>query len=510
MTAPRRRLSLAGALAGLALLAFLAFHNLTDYPLTWFDEGSHLHVPKTLIRFGVYADYSRDGFRYFGPTIGVGPTVMLPIAAVFSVFGVGLLQARVVMALYLVGAVAAFYGLARLLGGPRLAAAAAALLVATPGLGLLEYGRQVLGEVPGLLFMTAGFVVWFSTWERAGWGRLIAAGVFFGLAVVTKNQYLLALAPTLLFAWLANLLYYRSAPQRAFLVPGALTAGVYLLWQLYVVVFLGPSTASENLALLREATAGAALVFSPDLMQRGLLELVGYKVFFGLLFPVLAYGVTAALPRDRAGHQWAILLALAVVNLVWYVTASISWLRYAFPALAVACLFVARFFQDLTGDFRLDVSALIKSVRTRALPQPLAWRALWLGWLAFMIAAPLAQAVRDIARPGLNSPLAMAGYLRDHVPADAWVETWEPEMGFLTDHDYNFPPPSLLPKAVSHIWQGGPPPADFYDFTRPEPPPYVLVGGFARWVGVYPDDVLQARYSLMTQIGAYELYALRP
>jgi len=155
-------------LIGLAFVFVLAFTNLVDFPLTWFDEGSHLHVPKTLVRFGVYADYSRDGFRYFGPTIGVGPTVMLPIAAAFKLFGIGLFQARVIMALYLVGAVIVFYGLARLLGGPRLALVATALLVVTPGLGLVEYGRQVLGEVPGLLFTLAGFC--YSRWPGFGSG----------------------------------------------------------------------------------------------------------------------------------------------------------------------------------------------------------------------------------------------------------------------------------------------------------------------------------------------------
>src|SRR5262245_57762018 len=58
----------------------LATFNLERYPATWFDEGSHLHVPKSLVQFGVYADYSVEAFRYFGPTTGVGPTVLLPIA----------------------------------------------------------------------------------------------------------------------------------------------------------------------------------------------------------------------------------------------------------------------------------------------------------------------------------------------------------------------------------------------------------------------------------------------
>ncbi|MEZ4638895.1 MAG: hypothetical protein R2856_28705 [Caldilineaceae bacterium] len=46
---------------------------------------------------GVYADYSSEGLRHFGPTIGVGPTVMLPIAAAFELFGIGLMQARLVI-----------------------------------------------------------------------------------------------------------------------------------------------------------------------------------------------------------------------------------------------------------------------------------------------------------------------------------------------------------------------------------------------------------------------------
>src|SRR5215218_11223001 len=73
------------ALIGFAL--FVSLYNLTSYPTTWFDEGSHLHVPKTLVNYGVYADRSSEGFRYYGPTIGVGPTVMLPLAAMFRLFG---------------------------------------------------------------------------------------------------------------------------------------------------------------------------------------------------------------------------------------------------------------------------------------------------------------------------------------------------------------------------------------------------------------------------------------
>jgi hypothetical protein len=131
------------ALAATAL--FVGCYNLVDYPTTWFDEGSYLHVPQTLVRFGVYADRSSEGFRYFGPTVALGPTVMLPIAGAYAVFGIGLLQARLVMVGFLFAALYTCYHLARGLGDDRFVRLTLALLITSPSLALLALGRQVLG-----------------------------------------------------------------------------------------------------------------------------------------------------------------------------------------------------------------------------------------------------------------------------------------------------------------------------------------------------------------------------
>ncbi len=264
------------------IVLFLTLYHLPQFPLTWFDEGSHLHVPKTLVLKGVYADYSSEGFRYYGPTIGVGPTVMLPIAAAFKLFGIGLLQARLVMVLYLLAAIYAFFHLARLMGDSRLAWVATALLVTTRGVSLLENGRQVLGEVPGFFFLLVAFGLWFATWERASWRRLVIVGLFLGLSVITKYQYLLVIVPTLGLGWLANLLYYRSTSQRTFIIPGIVAGISFVLWQIYLILYLGPATAMENLTSLRIATSGAALVFSTDLMKQRNSRTIKFESVFGL------------------------------------------------------------------------------------------------------------------------------------------------------------------------------------------------------------------------------------
>jgi hypothetical protein len=129
-------------------------------------------------------------------------------------------------------------------------------------------------------------------------------------------------------------------------------------------------------------------------------------------------------------------------------------------------------------------------------------------WLAVAIVVPLAMIVWDIVAPPFNAPAAMADYMNANVPPSAVVETWEPEMGFLTDHNYHFPQQILLNTAVKYVWQGGPPPAAEYDFVQTHQPQYLLVGAFARWVTMYPAELLTRHYTLQTQIGGYELYQL--
>lgn len=510
---------LLGALA-LGAVVLLATWNLSNFPKTWYDEGSHLHVPKTLVQHGVYADLSSEGFRHYGPTIGVGPTVMLPIAGAFKLSGIELVTARLVMVAYLLAAIAAFFALARRLGGSRMAWVATALFVVTPGVALIEYGRQVLGEVPGLFFILVALLLWFAAWRRASWLRLAAVGALFGLAVVTKYQYLLVVGPTLLLAWVLNLVYFRAAPQRIFLVPGIVTAALFGAWQLFTLAYLGPSTISENFASLREFTAGAAAVFSTDLMVRSLRELVSLKSYFFLLLPALAYGAYVAFARPRRAvaqpaqadaaalrQQWNILFLMVALNLVWYVFASVSWIRYAFIGLAFSSLFVARLFGDLTRNFDLaGIVAEARSAQARRLA-PFAQLAA-LGALAVMITVPGVRLAAEIVRAPADDSALMAEYMDANVPRDALVETWEPQMGFLTDHTYHYPPQLLLNRAVRQVWQGETPVSELYDFDALSPD-YVLVGEFARWVDVYPMGRLSANYEPVTQLGQYELFRRR-
>jgi hypothetical protein len=479
------------ALAATALLALaLALINLATAPPTWFDEGSHLHVPKTLVRHGVYADISSEGFRYYGPTVGVGPTVMLPVAASFELFGVGLAQGRAVIVGYLVLALAAGYALARRLHGAGPALLALLLLLASRTLryeGLPEYGRQVLGEVPGIAFLFLGCLAWARAATSAGDRRAMSllAGLAFGLALVTKNQFVLIVPPALALAALLDWRFYRRGDWWLRLVPLGLACACFGLWTLVQLQFLGPGGFAANLAQTRQAAGGAIFVFDAGASLRAARYLV--QPFGALLLPALAYGLWRCRARSAASLAELPALLIPSLWLCWYLI-SLGWPRYALPAVAFGALAVARLAADLWA-----------ALRARGRPA-LAWALA--AYLAVAIVAPLALTARVVLSPS-NSAQQLAAHLDAHVPLATVVETWEPELGVLTDHAYHYPPTALLDTAVRQTWLGGPPLQ--YDGLAAEPA-YVVVGPFGRWVGIYAEATLARDYVVAHTAGAYTLY----
>jgi 4-amino-4-deoxy-L-arabinose transferase-like glycosyltransferase len=482
---------------GLAFAALVASAswNLTSWPATWFDEGSHLMVPKALVRYGVYADYDIAGFRYFGPTLGVGPTVLLPVAGVFKLFGVGLLQARLVMATFLVLAVLAFYSLGRRLTDRATALVASALLVTSPVVGTLEWGRQVVGEVPALLFLCLGLTLLISGAREDRTGRLVLAGAILGLAAVTKYQLLGVVIGGLSVAWMFRRLQ-GGVRLSMFAVPALVAAAVFAVWQVILLQYLGPSSFVDNLRYIREAAGGAALTFSVTRALDNARLILEPGMLLGALVPAVAYGAALAVRKAERTDGWPIVIGLTLAALSWFVLASIGWRRYAYHGLALACIPAAAFIVDGLGlRTRPDVAPAGPVIRVTA------------GcWLAAMLLFPLLVVVPRIAVRQPREASAMAAALDRQVERSAVIATWEPEMTFLSDHRYKVPPQRLLSVAVAHVYAGGPAPASKYDFMADGPPDFVLEGPFARGVGVYPPELLRAKFDLVEVHGPYSLY----
>jgi 4-amino-4-deoxy-L-arabinose transferase-like glycosyltransferase len=501
--AVKSRLSIWQMLGGVLLvgvIGFLLLYRLNAYPVPWYDEGSHLHVAKNLALNGIYADYSSEGIRYYGPAVGVGPTVMLPIAAVFKVAGVSIPLARAVIVAYAALALLTLYALGTRLVDRRLGLIAVMLLVLAPGIEFIMAARNVLGEVPGLFFVLAGFWLWLKPGKRSLL-QLVGVGLLMGLAAITKNQYALVVLPSLLLAWIADLVWYRQRGWLYFVIPGVIAGLMFAGWTYFVLVALGGGEFSENLATLRTASSGAFFIFGMDEMEKAVRFLTDSGVYAALFIPAVLYGVILSLRRTEAGQQWGTLLIFVLVSTGLFVT-SLAWPRYAFPATAVASLFVARLLYDLTGGLRFKLGSLL-----RAEPSPLAAAGSFaaLGLIAIMVILPLYLHLSAVRGQGSTDAYTLADYLNQNVPHDAVIETWEQEMEVLTDHLYHYPPQIVLAYSVEETWRGGQPANELYDFREAADAEYVLIGPFALYTYIYPEEYLED-YELVHTQGAYELY----
>jgi hypothetical protein len=503
------RAGLAAALAvWTVLVVVLATYQLDAYPTTWFDEGSHLHVPKSLVQNGVYADSSSEGFRYFGPTTGIGPTIMLPIAAVFQVFGIDLLPARLVIVAYLLGGLLAFVVAARRLYGSAVAILAALLLVSSPGIDLLYFGRQVLGEVPAFAFLMLGIVAWLSATDRQGvcTRRLLLASLAFGLVALTKNQFSLILAPTFIVAGLLDRFYHRRVGLRAYALP---FLGVCCGIGLGLIAQFLPALASQDfgqtLAAYRNASAGAIFVFSPARIASSLKFLASPEVFGYWGLPAVAYALLLASQRSLRGAQQALLATFVVLGLAWFALGSIGWPRYAFPALTVTAIFAAKLLVDLITRLARTGGPTVALAGRQVAPAMLAS----IGLVVLLIGSPLMGQAQKVLATADRSPRAVAAYLETNVPRTAVIETWEPELGFLTDHAYHYPPTGWLDRAVRAQWLGSTMLRTDYDPVREANPEYLVVGRFGKYTAIYQPFIASLGSRPIATFGEYDVYRVR-
>jgi hypothetical protein len=487
-------------LAGIVLL--LALYNLKYFPPTGFDEGSHLLVARTLAVEGEYR---------FGPA--VGPTVLVPVAAVFRLAGVGLLPARMAMAVYLLLSIAAFYALAHRLGGWKVATVGTLLLLSSPGVNLLRWGRQALGEVPATLFFLVGALLWSGGLgeERRAYrrGRLVLSGLFLGLAVITKNQFLLLL-PAWVLLWLADRLYYRQATHSDFILPLVVVMACVTGW--YVgqrfLFASGRQLSSRNVEAWSSALSRGMLTFSPGRTLDAVRFLADKDTFFGWVLPGWLYALMLSLRRNREGMRWPLLVWVTTVWFGWFLLLSVGWPRYAFLPLAVSAIFIAQLFHDLTDGYRFPLRPLLQRIRVGQFDLASAGKIGLVALLAVILLRSLQGRLIDVVVVREDSPLRMAAYIVEEVPSGAEIETYEPEICFLSGYDCHFPPSGTLDTAIKYVWYGAPPPSEFYDF-REYGAPYLLIGDFGRWVHLYDPESVERDYELIASVGDYKLYRAR-
>ncbi len=206
---------------GMLLVGFISAYRLTESPPTWLDEGIITQVAINEARFGPHAVLqTAPGEVVSAGYVSTGYPATFPIAASFKIFGVGITQARAVMAVFILLFVIAAYWLAK--KEMSVYAALVSIFLIASFAPLYGNGKNVLGEIPGLFYLVC-FLLALHWIERfPNWVNYLVGGVFLGLAVATKPIFLLllpAVGLVLLFSKHLWRLRELSAALLGFLVP---------------------------------------------------------------------------------------------------------------------------------------------------------------------------------------------------------------------------------------------------------------------------------------------------
>lgn len=499
-------------LLGVLLLAgaVLALHHLTLFPAPWFDEGWWLQIPKNLTLYGQYAVRSAEGFRTFDTTASVSPAFFLPLAGVFSVFGVGLLQARLVIAAYFMGCCLLVYLLGRRLHGPVAGLIALALFIFIKPddnfTSALLMGRQVMAEIPALFFFLAGALVWTHAMQRRSWAWVIASGVLFGLSVTVKNQFALIVIPMLIVLALLDRFWYRQRRLGLFAATLLTVAAMLAAQQAFLYLALG---AQDYRLLIDDLSAASGpqvrMFFSPPAMLNA-AKVILRNEYAIVLLPSLLYTAWRCLRKEKGADTIERCLPVVFVGgwLLWFAIGSVGWARYAFPAFAVSYILAGRALADL-GGFAGTTWAALKGKWQRGQRAPMLRAGGVLAFLMALMAMSSFSMLRDIATAQDNSPSQFAAYLDSAIAPDQRIETWEWEVAFLAgEHDFHFPPTRRLNNLILEKQTGVTLASEPYDVQAAKPA-YLVIGPFAKWTQFYGADVL-AQFERVQSIGAYDLY----
>lgn len=485
-----------------AFLAFLALYNQPYYPSTWFDEGLVLQGAMNLVKYGKYAMLSVEGFRILDqPLIANGPGIVLPLSAVFSLFGAGLLQARLLAAAFFLAAAGLFFRFSSRLYTPLAAGISLLILLSVPSEGFVVYGRQVLGNVPGLAYFFTGCLLFVRLCERKHVKFAFASGLCFGLALITKGQYWL-IVPVWGLVILADLFYYKQMGLKSGM---ALLGTVILclaLWQLTQYFLVGTENYMAHLDAIRSSSKVTVFAFEPVRFLHGSWYLIrsGFPI---TIFPALLIGAWESRDRSPAGLTKFFLALFATIWVVWFLVASIGWNRYLFEAYVAGAVF--------SGYAILKIKDSAPFLRDRF---PNLSRSIHLDRLAigaYLTAVILFTAfgfisqVRNIVRDPDISAFRFADYLESTVSSGEVVESWEWQIDALA--------PSLTYHHPTNIWVDrktaeihfDTPVSESYDALEYNPS-YLIDGPFSKFTEMYNADLLNGCCVEVFSSGEYTLY----
>lgn len=475
----------------LLMLLPLLLVRLDTIPSAWFDEGYKMNAAYTLAEYGVYGTLTKDGFVPFDPGTSSGPIDLGLTALAFRVFGVGLVQARLVSVIFGLLGACALYRLAGRIYGRDAAWAVAGIAVLFPPLGainLILMSRQVLSEAPAVGLILLGLFIWLSRLEQPGGWKSVLAGLLIGAGLLSKTQIALSLVPTLVVVIGLRTIWLRGSLFRESLILVSVLA-VIGGWMLIGNVLTPPDIRMQNSTLLLDAirTNLVTDLFGSTLTRGA--EVIAVLMVFSGVYAVRHLRHPDRLRTTAAQAEFAIGVII-LFTMGWYVLLSVGWPRYSYFGLILAFMVIG------SMVWRMAVWMQARWSLPRVLPAG--------AILAFLFVWNGAPFLAEPPSDGLNETSA---YVRRMIPADAVIETWDWQLDiFLGNLErIHHPPQDYLFEAIRQFSHYEVPFDLSYDLLQSDPD-YLIIGPFARWSSIYSPEQVQDHFIQVEQFGGYIIF----
>lgn len=491
---------------GLLVAAALTV-RLGSVPPLWWDEGWTLSVARNWVELGHYGRLLAG--QPVPRAIDAAFHVTGAVALSFWMFGVGIIQARMVGVLITVVTLIAAYYLVRRLYNHAIALGALFVMILLPAytdLSPLYVGRQVLGEMPAMFFLIAGYIGILLVPRHPLW--LLLTVLLWAFALITKLQVL----PFWVCALIIPLLiaYYQQD---------------WKSFSSWLIALLGSFVGSRVLLILSEsflqANSGVAEPILGLYEVSALVTSLPARMFAAivvLLFGLptllgLSYGIWKVI-QTRHVTKWTVadqvklsLLVLASIWFAWFLALSVGWVRYIFPPLFIGSIFVAHMMHDLTRQY--DILYVLQHAaaffKGKAFNKQTIGAVLALTIVIGSVPRTLIAFYRSYVMDGDNSVQLAANFLNSQTPANALIETYDSELFFLLNRRYHYPPdqiPVALIRRTFHYDDNAPVNYDPLTIN----PDYLVVGPHSKQWRLYDPVLKSGAFRLLQSYKRYEIY----
>jgi 4-amino-4-deoxy-L-arabinose transferase-like glycosyltransferase len=494
----------------LALLVLLATTvKLESTPPLFWDEGWTMSVARN------WAERNHYGRMLQGEMVAPGLEAAFPVTAVvsfsFRLLGVGIYQARAPGVLFILGTLAIVYYLARRLYNRRIAVTTLLVLLfmspAHRDLHPFLIGSQVLGEMPMMFYLLAGYAFFLSAQDKSLWAMPLAV-LFWGVALITKTQvwpfWLSSLLVPLLIALSTR--SWRLARLLAVGLVCSLTMSRLLIWLQQLLL----ERATNLLTPIPGLYYVTALVLTP---RARLLALVATLLFGIPTLAGLCYGIRSFIKsRDKLlakDHRDIVRLALLVLTTSWfgwYLILSNGWPRYLFPAAFGGSIFLAAMLSSLTENFSLrsTIKRVDFTIKHRRLSSYSVNTLLAILLLMISVPVTLRMLYQSYVVGADASVLEVIDFLNTQTPSDSLIETYDPEIFFLLERRYHYPPDQIHIDLIRRAYLAQDVSID-YDPLAADPD-YLVVGSQSKFWRLYDPFLSTGEFRLLKTFRRYNVY----